>query len=123
MLYLKDIRDWLPILGVAEDENVYIGKLDNKKQKSIGVYHRDSSGQPVTAIGGSALSSYGIKPVSLLVHWNKSECETEKAAYALFEKLRNITNIEIAGTHINFIRLIYPNRRTSARTTTAYMNM
>lgn len=44
MLMLKDIRSWIAGLGVAADNNVYIGKLDNKRQKSIGVYSRPTSG-------------------------------------------------------------------------------
>ena len=35
MLTLPEIREWIVTLGIAEDENVYIGKLDNKKQKSV----------------------------------------------------------------------------------------
>ena len=40
MLTLPEIRQWIAELGIAADENVYIGKLDNKKQKSVGVYGR-----------------------------------------------------------------------------------
>ena len=38
MLKTTDIREWIASLGIAEDEHVYMGKLDNKQQKSIGVY-------------------------------------------------------------------------------------
>ena len=38
MLKLTEIRQWIASLGIAEDQHVYIGKLDNKQQKSIGVY-------------------------------------------------------------------------------------
>ena len=44
MLSLKDVRQWIAGLGIAEDAHVYIGKLDNKQQKSIGVYARKGSG-------------------------------------------------------------------------------
>lgn len=44
MLKSTDIREWIASLGIAEDDNAYIGKLDNKQQKSIGVYNRSSSG-------------------------------------------------------------------------------
>ena len=37
MLKTTDIREWIASLGIAEDEHVYMGKLDNKQQKSIGV--------------------------------------------------------------------------------------
>ncbi len=47
------------------DDNVYIGKMDNKKQKSIGVC-RPTSGMPNIALGGVDCTTYDIKPVSCL---------------------------------------------------------
>jgi len=44
MLRLTDIQDWIISLGIAEESHVYIGKLDNKQQKSIGIYNRSGSG-------------------------------------------------------------------------------
>ena len=35
MLRLTDIQDWIISLGIAEESHVYIGKLDNKQQKSM----------------------------------------------------------------------------------------
>ena len=98
MLTLPEIRDWIVTLGIAEDENVYIGKLDNKKQKSVGVYGRASSGPPHTALGGLEHTTYDTRPISLLVHWTKSKGESEKAAYGLFNKLREITRPTIRKT-------------------------
>lgn len=108
MLALKDIRQYISSLGIAVDDNVYIGKMDNKKQKSIGVYSRPSSGSANIALGGLECTTYDIKPVSLLVHWTKSKDETERAAYDLFEKLRNVTSLTIGDTHINFLSLMVP---------------
>jgi hypothetical protein len=108
MLSLKDIRQYISDLSVAEDDNVYIGKLDNKKQKSIGVYSRPTSGPANIAIGGLEYTTYDTKPVSLLIHWNKSKDEAERAAYDLFEKLRRVTSLIIGDTHINYLRLMVP---------------
>lgn len=108
MLSLKDIRQYISGLAVAEDDNVYIGKLDNKKQKSIGVYSRPSSGPANIAIGGLECTTYETKPVSLLIHWNKSKDESEKKAYELYEKLRSVTSLTIGDTHINYLRLMVP---------------
>ena len=91
MLTLPEIRQWIAELGIAADENVYIGKLDNKKQKSVGVYGRASSGPTHTALGGLEHTTYDTRPISLLVHWTKSKGESEKAAYGLFDKLREMT--------------------------------
>lgn len=108
MLALKDIKKYISELEIVPDENVYIGKLDNKKEKSIGVYQRKTSGNPVMAIGGHDMSSYDVKPISLLVHWNKNPVETEEAAFKLFEKLKRESGVTIGGTQIKFIRLMVP---------------
>ena len=108
MLTLKDIRQYISDLEIAIDDNVYIGKLDNKKQKSIGVYSRPSTGSANIAIGGLECTTYDAKPVSLLVHWCKSKDEAERAAYILFEKLRSVSRLTIGDTHINYLRLMVP---------------
>lgn len=108
MLRLTDIQDWIISLGVAEEDHVYIGKLDNKKQKSIGIYNRSGSGSPDIALGGLACTSYDTRAISLLIHWNKYKEESEDAAYRLFEKLRNISSLNIGDTHISYLRLMVP---------------
>lgn len=108
MLTLNDIRQYVASLGIVDDSNVNIGKLDNKQQKAIGVYSRSSSGSPHMAMGGSNYTTYDIKPVSLLIHWNKSKSESEIAAYKLFEILRNTTSLNIGDIPIDYLRLMVP---------------
>lgn len=108
MLTLKDIRQWVADLGLAADSNVYIGKLDNKKAKSIGVYGRRTTGEPHRALGGLDCTTYDVRPVSILVHWTRSQSESEAAANELFEKLKNVTNLIIGDTHIDYLRLMVP---------------
>lgn len=108
MLPLKDIRQYISSLGIAEDDNVYIGKLDNKKQKSIGIYSRPTSGPVNVAIGGLECTTFDTKPISILIHWNKSKDESERMAYNLYEKLRSVTSLTIGDTHINYLRLMVP---------------
>ena len=108
MLTLSEIQKWIASLKIAADDNVYIGKLDNKKQKSIGVYGRGTSGSPNIALGGLECTSYDTRPISLLVHWNRNKPESEKAAYGLFEKIRSVSSLDIGDTHINYIRLMVP---------------
>ena len=108
MLTLSDIRQYISGLGIAEDGNVYIGKLDNKKQKSIGVYDRKEDGPAKIALGGLSCTSYDSRPISLLVHWNKSVSETEAAAYALYEKLLKETSLMIGDTEVCFLVLQVP---------------
>ena len=106
MLSLKDIRQYISSLNIAADDNVYMGKLDNKKLKSIGVYSRPISGIPNIAIGGLECTTYDTKPISLLIHWSKSKDETERTAFELFEKLKNVTSLIIGDTPINYLRLM-----------------
>lgn len=108
MLPLKDIQQFIIGLGVASEDNVYIGKLDNKKQKAIGIYGRSVAGPPNIAIGGIECTTYDTKSVSILIHWTKMKDETEEAAYDLFEKLRSVTSLTIGDTPINYLRLMVP---------------
>ena len=108
MLKLTEIRQWIASLGIAEDQHVYIGKLDNKQQKSIGVYGRSGPGSPGIALGGLECTTYDTKRLSLLVHWNSDKEESEAAAYDLFEKIRNLSSLDIGDTHIHYIRLMVP---------------
>ena len=108
MLKLTEIRQWIASLGIAEDQHVYIGKLDNKQQKSIGVYGRSGSGSPGIALGGLECTTYDTKRLSLLVHWTTRKAESEVAAYELFEKLRNVSSLDIGDTHIAYLRLMVP---------------
>ena len=108
MLKIADIRGWIASLGIAADNRVYIGKLDNKQQKSIGVYGRNGSGSPGIALGGLECTTYDTKRLSLLVHWTTRKAESEVAAYELFEKLRNVSSLDIGDTHINYLRLMVP---------------
>lgn len=92
MLGIGDVRDYIAGLGIADNNNVYCGKLDNKKDKSIGVYNLNRQRPPQTAVGGLNNSSYRIKSISILVHWNTSVRDTEKAAEQLYNMLRDTNN-------------------------------
>lgn len=101
MLLLADIKDWLKTIGNAE--HYYTGKLDNKKEKSIGVYQRSSYGPKRMAFGG--VKKYEIKNISLLIHWNENSKETEAAAIELFEKLMAMKQFQIGDTFVHFLSM------------------
>lgn len=105
MLALKDVRKYIAGLGIAADKSVYIGKLDSKQLKSIGVYNLKPKEGEHISLGGLKLTSYDIKPVSLLVHWNKSFPDTEEAAFSLYEKLQDSRGFKILDTYVNFIKM------------------
>ena len=104
-MMLSDVRAWVAGLGIADA--VYMGKLDAKKEKSIGVYNSKHQHAYSTAIGGPELESYGTKYVTFLVHWNKSPSETEKAAMALFEAVRSAREVKVNEATIKFFQPLY----------------
>lgn len=101
-MMLSDMRDYLESLQIAD--KVYMGKLDNKQEKSIGVYNSKHTQAYRTAIGGPQLESYGTKYVTILVHWNHSLRDTEKAALELFEALLRANEVTINEETIKFIQ-------------------
>ena len=102
---LSDVRYYIESLGLAD--HIYMGKLDAKPEKSIGVYNSKHQHTYQTAIGGPALESYGTKYVTFLVHWNKSPRDTEKAATALFEAVTGAREVTVNDTKIKFIQPLY----------------
>lgn len=108
MLTLEDIQSFIYGLGLAEPGSVYIGKLDNKKEESIGVYSRRADGPPVMALGGYACSSYAIRRISLLVHWNRDKAESEDAAVRLYQKLLTQSCLMVGTTFISCLALQVP---------------
>ena len=106
-MMLSDVRDYIATLGIADAGNVYMGKLPDKPKKSIGVYNSKHQHAYSTAIGGPELQSYGTKYVTILVHWNTSLRETEKAATALFDAIQATREVQVNDTVIKFIQPIY----------------
>lgn len=105
MLGIGDVRDYIAGLGIADNNNVYCGKLDNKKDKSIGVYNLYRQRPLQTAVGGLNNSSYRIKSVSILVHWNKSVRDTEETSEQLYNMLRDTNNKIINDTKLLFTKM------------------
>lgn len=103
MLSLSDVKDWLKLFNPAE--HYYTGKLDTKREKSLGVYQRDRQGYEVP-LGGIANKKCEKKQISLLVHWNKNARETEEAAFSLFQKLEMLSDFNIGETHVYYLQLL-----------------
>ena len=109
---LAEFRTYLKSLNLAE--NYYIGKIDNTKLKTIGIYSQ-SNFRRVESIGKQ--SSYDIAGVRILVHWNKNARESEDAARKVFESIRYIT-----GTDMTNSRQVVSNGVTSTETTTVHVD-
>lgn len=107
MLLLSDVRDWLKTLNTGAN-NFYIGRLDAKKDKSIGIYPLKVSGPPTVALGGLDATKTATKSISILLHWNKNAKETEIAAINLFNKLLAAGSVMIGATKVNYIKMLVP---------------
>ena len=104
MITLAEVRDWIKTFNAAN--NYFIGKIDNKQENSIGIYQRKTIDGPRVAIGGRSLTSYDVKSISILVHWNKNANETEKRAQYLYNRLFEAESVVIGGTPIKMIALL-----------------
>lgn len=96
MLLLSEIRDFLE--SIFEPAHFYyIGKLNNKKEKAIGVYQLNTQDRimPVSKARG-----YDIKNVSILIHWTNNAAETEKAANSLYFLLEQNEQTEIGDKEV-----------------------
>lgn len=102
MLALSKISDYIESLGIVE--TVYSGKLDNKPKHCIGVYNRNARYPPRECVGNE--SSYQIKPISILIHWDKKQRDTEEKAWELYLALKDKENFEIDSTKIQFIKML-----------------
>lgn len=105
MILLNDVCEYLKTLNTKFD-NYYIGFLDKKKDKSLGVYNLKREGKPIIAIGGIDNTSYDVKRISLIVHYNNATDETEEIANNLFEDIMN-AHPDIIGKHkVMFIGML-----------------
>ena len=104
MMSLKEVLAFIKTLDVKFD-HYYFGILDSKKDKSLGVYNLKESRSQIMALGGIENSSYNVKAVSLLIHYNDATDESEKKAIDLYnELLKPVTTI---GEHtVQFIRML-----------------
>lgn len=97
---IAEFRDYLKTLNVATHYS--IGKIDNSKDYSLGVY-ADAPTRRIEAVGKD--SSYGSFGFKLLLHWNKNANDAELHAFDLFEKIRYITDLDMADIHVQYIDL------------------
>ncbi|HCX91095.1 MAG TPA: hypothetical protein DGZ34_00305 [Lachnospiraceae bacterium] len=105
-MMLSDIRDYIAGLNMAEQ--CYMGKLDAKKDNSIGCYHLRRSGSSHIPLGGRSNATYDILPVSILIHGSRYAVETERMAHKLYQVLRDLENETVNNQTIKFCRMLVP---------------
>ena len=105
MVLLADIRDWLKSFELFN--NYYVGRLDTKYKNSLGIYNLQDAGRR-EVIGG--LKKYDKKGVSLLIHGDSNKSNTERKAWALYDKLEEVIYTcdypTIADKKVYFIELL-----------------
>ena len=104
-MLLNDVLQWIKSLDLKFD-NYYIGTLDKKKNKSLGLYNLKRDTGPVIALGGLENTKYKEKRVSLLIHWNCNSGETEEQAVHLYECLLHSTLPVIPNYDCYFIGML-----------------
>lgn len=80
------ISNFMEILKAKYPNIKFFNGCISKDEKCVGVYARGNA-EPPTAIGSKP--SYGVLPVTLLIHWgeNSNECEiTANSIYAGLEE-------------------------------------
>lgn len=105
MIMLSDVLKWLKTLNTKFDY-YYMGTLDSKKDKSLGVYNLKRSQKPIIALGGLENTSYNAKRVSLLIHWNKAYDESENQAIQMYEEILSVEIAQIGNCDICFIGML-----------------
>lgn len=80
------ISDFMKVLKQLYPDIAFFNGCISKDDKCVGVYARGNANPPI-AIG--AQSSYGILPVTMLIHWGENSHECETTANMLYEGLEN----------------------------------
>ena len=115
---VENILNYFETLNTSKGlgiENFYIGKLDNKKDKSIGFYNL-RAGKENEVIGGLDNKSDNELNVSILIHWTKKFRETDNFSNLFFDtllKLQDENTVDnpliIDGFKVNYIEMLSNN--------------
>lgn len=106
---LAQVRDWLKdiLKEPAKPDYFYIGKLDSKKEKSIGVYQLQNRNDFLMNVGGEEYTRALTKGISLLIHYNKNADETENFALEVYKTLMRQEEAEIGGVGVDYIEFLH----------------
>lgn len=103
---VENVLAWIKTLSTKPD-HYYAGTLNQKKEKSFGVYQLKEGRAREIALGGLTSTKTVTKGISILVHWNASTRETETAAASLYADLQNAISITIGGHTVFYIDLLH----------------
>ena len=89
-------------LGIAE--HVYIGRRRKKHKRTIGIYVSKHILSYRAYLDDSRMKGCRVLFVSLLVHWNSLQEDTEKNAWKLYKQLAQLQDVH----KIKFIQPLVP---------------
>jgi hypothetical protein len=104
MLSSKDIREWIKTKSPKFDK-YYVGKLDNKYQKAICVYSKQTPND--VAIGGKTNTKIKKGAFSILIHYDKNYTTTEHYSQLLYDELFDVSKEEVGDYIIDYVDLTY----------------
>ena len=97
---VSDIRDYIESLGLAD--LVYSSRMPvDGTPRMIGVYNSKHPYPYKPGIGRDL--SYGIRHVTILIHWTRDPDETEAQTDTVFDALRNTRDAEVNGWKLKFV--------------------
>ena len=99
---MMTISDFIKALKAKFFDITFYNGCVSKNEKCVGVYARGNAAPPV-AIGSKP--SYGILPVTMLVHWGENSNECECTANTIYEGLEDGI-AEINGVRVIHIQLL-----------------
>lgn len=105
ILYLSEVRDFIAglLTNIVDDEHVYSGIMEDKQEMSIGVYNQKRGTPKLSAVGVNP--SYSRKAASVLVHWNKSPKQTERAAASVYAAIERAGRTKTGTNTILFVKM------------------
>lgn len=108
MFSLKDAADFIAGLDFVDKDHIWIGKLQDKVDQSIGIYPLQRNGRLRIPVGGMKNSGYDTKQISILIHWNQNVLEAEEAANTLFLLMQNTRRVHINDQTVLFVQFLVP---------------
>ena len=102
----EQVFEWVQTLPTKAD-NYYCGILNDKKEKSFGVYQLKDTRARDISLGGLGTTKTGAKGISVLVHWNRSTRETETVAASLYNSMAAAITPMIGENKVNYINLLH----------------
>lgn len=91
--------------SVLPGVDIYNGAIDKNNDTCLGVFVRGSS-EPNIALGGIDNTTYGLLPLSILVHWTENTDECQTMANSVYIKVRGKVDIMMGTKRVMFVNML-----------------